>query len=214
MYPLNENAKNIFNSCAQEYQEKFMDVSAYKKGLRSFINTIPNKNSASILEIGCGPGNITSFILNHLPSSKILATDIAPNMLALAQKNNPSITVQELNANNISEINSIFDAIVIGFCFPYLSKKEIEQLAPTLYKLLDKNGVIYISTIKGEYQNSGFIKPSTGNSKGAYTYFYSLTYLTEIFKQFNFSIIDFEEVTYRNAKNIETTDLCLIVQKK
>lgn len=44
-------------------------------------------NYTKILEIGCGTGYFTRFIASLFPSATILATDIAPGMLAAAQAN-------------------------------------------------------------------------------------------------------------------------------
>ena len=44
-----------------------------------------NPNS-KIWEIGCGPGNITKYILSKLPDLNIFGIDIAPNRIELAKK--------------------------------------------------------------------------------------------------------------------------------
>jgi len=41
---------------------------------------------AKVLELACGPGNITKCLLSKRPDLEILATDIAPNILELAKK--------------------------------------------------------------------------------------------------------------------------------
>ncbi|MBC7864483.1 MAG: class I SAM-dependent methyltransferase, partial [Bacteroidia bacterium] len=55
-------AVTIFNKNANGYQNKFMDVNLYADTFDLFCNSIKNEN-AEILEIACGPGNITKYLL-------------------------------------------------------------------------------------------------------------------------------------------------------
>src|SRR5690349_18694421 len=93
-------AVDIFNKHAQIYQHKYMDVSMYHDTLDAFCNSIP-KHNAQILEIACGPGNITQYLLQQRPGFNILGTDLAPNMLELARANNPEAKFKEMDGRNI-----------------------------------------------------------------------------------------------------------------
>ena len=68
------------------------------------------KNS-KLFEIGCGPGNITKYLIYKNPNYKILATDAAPNMIALAKKNNPTVIKDKNNINEKKFFNDNFIAI-------------------------------------------------------------------------------------------------------
>jgi 2-polyprenyl-3-methyl-5-hydroxy-6-metoxy-1,4-benzoquinol methylase len=70
-----------------------MDLSLYDESYDDFCQLLQKKN-ASILEIGCGPGNVTKYLLGKRPDYKIHATDAAPSMLALAKINNPTAKVE------------------------------------------------------------------------------------------------------------------------
>ncbi|MCD6063607.1 MAG: putative Methylase involved in ubiquinone/menaquinone biosynthesis [Flavipsychrobacter sp.] len=68
----NAAAINVFNKRAQQYQEKYMDVSMYAAALDAFFERMPEK--ASVLELACGPGYITKYLLAKRPDLRILAT--------------------------------------------------------------------------------------------------------------------------------------------
>src|SRR6185295_3669822 len=93
-------AVNIFNKHASKYQDKFMDVNLYA-GSFDFFCDAAKKQNAKILEIACGPGNITSYLLNKRPDFKILGIDLAPNMIALAKINNPKADFQLMDCRDI-----------------------------------------------------------------------------------------------------------------
>ena len=81
-----------WNKIALLYQEKFMDLDLYNDTYDFICNSILKVNS-KILEIGCGPGNITKYLLCKRPDFDILGIDIADKMVELAKINNLFIWV-------------------------------------------------------------------------------------------------------------------------
>jgi len=202
-------AVDIFNKLAGAYQAKFMDVSLYHDTFDVFCRAI-KKQDAEILELACGPGNITQYIISKQPDFKILGTDLAPNMIELAKINNPSAQFQLLDSRDIKQLHKTYDAIMCGFILPYLSKDEAIQLIKDSALILNKNGVIYISTMEDDYSSSGLKKGSTGDE--IYMHYHQADYLTEALIQSGFSIVDIQRKTYPAADNTNVVDLILIAK--
>ena len=74
-----------WNKAAWRYQDKFMDLNLYNDTYDLICNYL-NRPNSKILEIGCGPGNITRYILSKRPDLDVFGIDIAPNMIELAKK--------------------------------------------------------------------------------------------------------------------------------
>jgi SAM-dependent methyltransferase len=163
----NQETQTTWNSLAKLYAEKFMGLELYNDTYERFCDLLLGAE-ATVLELGCGPGNITRQLLKRKPKLQVLATDYAEEMVALAQKNNPAIKTQVLDGRNVSLINGLFDGIMCGFLLPYLSPKEGLKLIADCSSLLNSKGVLYISFVAGNILGSGFI---TGNT-GKRTYFY------------------------------------------
>ncbi|MFD2603525.1 class I SAM-dependent DNA methyltransferase [Flavobacterium suzhouense] len=199
----------VFDKHAHEYEQRFMDVSLYDDTLNAFCDSL-SKEDASILELGCGPGNITRYLLNKLPNLKILATDLSPNMLELAKKNNPEANFELLDCRDISKLSQKFDAVVCGFCLPYLSKEETLNLIKDIATVLNENGVFYLSTIEGNYSNSGLTTNSHGDS--VYMYYYEEKYLKQAIEE-HFKVMGTYHKHY-NHNGSEVKDLILIAIKK
>lgn len=53
-----------WNKVASLYQEKFMELKLYNDTYDLICNVVI-KNKATILEIGCGSGNITRYLLSN-----------------------------------------------------------------------------------------------------------------------------------------------------
>jgi ubiquinone/menaquinone biosynthesis C-methylase UbiE len=206
----NELAVGIFNSHAKEYAQQFMDVSLYHEVLDIFCNSIKKENP-SILEIACGPGNVTKYLLKQRPDFQILATDLSENMLAEAAANNPGCDFIILDARKITTLNKFYDGIICSFCLPYLKKTEVEQLIKDCSQLLNANGLLYLSTMEDDYSKSG-IKTSSGG-ESIFMYYYQCEYLTTVLLENGFSILHSRRISYNDRGN-EVTDLILIAEKK
>jgi len=206
----NQNAVTIFNKLANEYQSKFMDVNLYSESLNFYCNTI-KKDNAHILELACGPGNITNFLLSQRPDFEILGIDLAPNMLKLAKINNPKASFQQMDCRDINSIEKKYDGIVCGFLLPYLSKLEAMKLISDASNLLTANGLLYLSFMEDDYCTSGIKKGSTGEE--IFMHFHQADYITDSLKENDFKILKLERKTSLLQDETETTDLLIIASK-
>lgn len=206
---ITKNTIEVFNKNAALYQDKFMNVDSYSNSLDTFCNNIENENAA-ILDVACGPGNITQYLLKKHPSYKILGIDLAEAMLALAKANNPNATFKIMDGRNILALGKKYHAIVAGFCFPYFSKEEAIQFIADSAAILLPDGALYLSTMEDDYSNSGMVRASSGDE--AYMYYHQADYLTEALLANGFEIIDIarQDYTYNNKNE---TDLILVVKK-
>lgn len=174
-----------WNKIASLYEEKFMDLDIYDRSYDEFCAHVLRKNS-TILEVGCGPGNITKYILTKRPDFKLLGVDIAPNMIELAKKNNPSASFSVMDCRQLDDLEGNYDAIMCGFCLPYLSKTDCSKFIHDCGNLLVDDGVFYFSFVEGDYDKSGYQKGSTGDK--SYFHYHRLEYLTKELKANNFVV--------------------------
>lgn len=200
-----------WNKLAQLYEDKFMHLTYYNESYDCLCAAINNRN-ATILELGCGPGNITKYLLEKCPDYKILGTDISENMITLAQKNNPTARFQILDARTILSLNQTFDAIINGFCLPYISAEEADTLIQNCNQLLYDNGILYISFVEGAYEDSGFKTSSTGDA--TYFYYHSLNRLQHTLLENGFSLKHLLYVDYPVKENQTEKHTIIIAQKK
>lgn len=201
---------SIFDKRAALYQERHMDVSRYHASFDLFCNSI-TKQDAAVLEIACGPGNITKYLLQQRPDFHLLGIDLATNMLELARTNNPQAEFQLMDARDISLLGKTFDGIMCGFCLPYLSREEAVKMIADAARLLTPGGVLYISTMEDEYTRSGFFH-TDGNDE-FYMYYHEAGYLVDALKENGFEVMDLQREQYPAADGSNTTDLILIARK-
>lgn len=199
-----------WNKVASLYQDKFMGLDVYNETYDFICHSI-TKDKAKILEIGCGPGNITKYILSKRPDFEIFGIDIAPNMINLAKINNPEASFVVMDSRKIEEIKTKFDGIVCGFCLPYLSQNDSRKLIADCYHLLNENGMIYLSFVEGDVEKSDFQISSSGDR--TYFYFHNLDDLKTTLIDNKFGDFKTFEVEYKRSETEIDIHTILVVTK-
>lgn len=189
-----------------------MDVSLYTEAFKVFFDNI-SANNASILDIACGPGNITKFLLDKKPDYRILGIDLSSKMLKLAKINNPKAQFQLMDCREIDTIGAKFDGITCGFCLPYLTPQEAINLIANVSKLLKPNGVFYLSTMEEDENNkSRYQISSTGDQ--VYVNYHKEDYLSTALRENNFETLILKRYSSPDKDGLITTDLVLVCKIK
>ncbi|MGB3005934.1 MAG: class I SAM-dependent methyltransferase [Chitinophagaceae bacterium] len=200
-----------WNKVASLYQDKFMDLDLYNDTYDFICNSI-TKGNAKLLEIGCGPGNITKYLLSERPDFDIFGIDIAPNMIELAKKNNPTASFGIMDSRQIDDLKTKYDGIVCGFCLPYLSQTDSLKLIKDCYSLLNENGLVYLSFVEGDPNKSGFQVGSSGDR--SYFYFHILNDLKTQLVESNFDEFKIFKVKYKKSETEIDIHTILTAKKK
>lgn len=182
-----------WNKVALLYQKKFMHLDLYDHTYDLICSNITTPG-ARILDIGCGPGNITNYLLAKRPDFEVLGIDMAPNMIALAKKNNPAARFAVMDCRKIDQLTEKYNGIVAGFCIPYLSAEETELLFAASYNLLENDGLLYVSFVEGSTEQSGFKTASSGDR--TYFYYHELHTITACLRAQRFGAIEVYKVNY------------------
>jgi len=196
-----------WNKVAKIYQDKFMNLDLYNDSYDTFLDLISN-TSSSVLEIGCGPGNITKYLLTKKADLKITGIDISENMIELAKKNNPTSEFVIMDCREIDRLDKKFNAIVCGFCIPYISNNDCVKLISDCKNLLTNSGILYLSFVDGNYENSDYISGSSGDR--TYFYYHNLKNLEKTLKSNHFEIIKLISKNYIKADGTDEIHTVLI----
>lgn len=200
-----------WDKLAATYQEKFMDLDLYNDTYDRFCEWV-SQPGAKIFEIGCGPGNVTRYLLAKRPDYKIKAIDIAPSMLELAKHNNPTVDFEVMDCREIDTVTSKFDAVVCGFCLPYLSKDDCRKFIKDCNNLLVPGGVLYFSAIEGDYDKSTYETSSNG-AHTMFVYYHEESYLSQYLSENNFEKVEIFRKHYFKADSASSTHIIFIARK-
>jgi 2-polyprenyl-3-methyl-5-hydroxy-6-metoxy-1,4-benzoquinol methylase len=205
-----KQAASVFDKHATVYQQKFMDVSLYHDSLDTFCESVLRQD-AQILDVACGPGNVSQYLLSKRPAYDILGIDLAPAMITLAKINNPTADFQLMDGRDIVAIGRQYDGIICGFGLPYFSREEAVQFIVDAAKVLVPKGVLYISTMEDDYGKSGLQTSSGGDQ--LYMYFHQEDYLSAAMEKNKLTITSVQRIKYANADGSTTVDMVMIAVK-
>lgn len=204
-------AVSVFDKNAQHYQDKYMDLDLYNDSYDFFCTQL-SRQGASVLDMACGPGNISRYLLRRRPDFNILGIDLAPAMLVLAQQNCPTARFRIMDCREISRLDTTFDGIICGFGLPYLSQADATKLIGDACGLLHPGGILYLSTMEDDYTQSG---PQTSAATGdtLFMYFHEKAYLLQALETQGFTVLSVQNKDFIATDGAVSKDLVLIAQK-
>ncbi len=146
------NVQQAYNQWAQQYdtnQNKTRDLEAV-----ALKNTLHEITFEHCLEIGCGTGKNTEWLLQH--AKKITAVDLSEGMLAKAKEKIVTQNVTFLQANITAPWH--FGQVTFDLVTFSLVLEHIENLVPVFteaFKALKSGGLVYIGELHPFKQYSG-----------------------------------------------------------
>lgn len=188
-FDYSDQLKAVFGKNAEVYAEKFADQSAFQESIDFFCAHI--KSNPIVLELGCGPGNLSAYILDKVNPASFTGLDVAPEMIELFQKRFPTHNAVVGDINSFSFEHPL-DAIIAGFCVPYLSEVELRSLVKKMKNALTINGLCYWSWILGNNESK-----TTKSSDGKHQllmHYYSYEFMKSLFEGSGFEVLNYQEV--------------------
>ena len=204
-----QNIIQIYNNVAQAYQDKFANDTVYNHSYNLLLKHMESTHH-NVLDVACGFGKITNYLLEQNPTLSILGVDAAENMVNLAKQHNPKASFKVLDCREITSLQQGFDVIIFGFCFPYLTKEDALKLIKDAATMLNPNGLLYISTMIGDYEKDSRICSSSDGKNLMFIHYHEPEYLIEALEAQEFKIIENYTKLYQEGGD---TDLFLIAKK-
>lgn len=204
-----QNIIQIYNTVAQEYQDKFANDTVYNHSYDLLLKLMEPTHK-KVLDAACGFGKITHYLLNHNSKLSVLGVDAAENMVTLAKQNKPNASFKVMDCREINSLQQGFDVIIFGFCFPYLTKEDVLKLIKDVATMLLPNGLLYISTMIGNYEKDSRVTSSSDGKNSMFIHYHEPTYLIEALEAQEFKILENYTKLYQEGGD---TDLFLIAKK-
>ncbi|TVP08993.1 hypothetical protein AYI87_20595 [Shewanella sp. KCT] len=196
-----------FNKLARQYQDKYMQMPLYEPTYARLSELLGKQDK--VLELACGPGNIARYLLARHPQLDYLGTDLAPQMVSLARENNPTGKFEVMDCLAIDSLTKMFDAIVCGFCLPYLNKEEAKALIQAMARRLNAGGLLYLSTMEGDYAASKLQTSSSGDQ--AFIYYHCGEWLSAELSSAGFELLSCHRQDYPERGDV---DLFIIARRR
>lgn len=208
---MKKSAKEIYESSASAYADRFMEMDLYND-LYDYFSSLLSEGDA-LLDIGCGPGNISSYLQSKIAGLEIHGLDFSEPMLSIAKDNIDGGTFYCMDCRDVAQIGRTFDAVISGFCTPYLTQEECGKLIKDIGKITSTNGVVYLSTMEGTQDDSGYEKTSFAGDQEVFINYHEEAFIRQALDDAGFKVKKFDKKEYLEADGGITYDLVFIAQK-
>jgi 2-polyprenyl-3-methyl-5-hydroxy-6-metoxy-1,4-benzoquinol methylase len=152
---------DTFDRLAGNYARKYLGLDLYDGHYHRFAARLPQQ--ASVLDVACGPGNVSAFLARERPDLRLQGIDLAPAMVALAQTHVPSARFQVHDCRRLAELGQRFDGIAYAFGLNYIDDAAAQALFAALPAALSGAGVLFLSTMLGDPAQSGVLASAQGD---------------------------------------------------
>ena len=148
---IKENIVLEFNDFSKNYTNDMIGcVPHYLQLISSFIKYLPkNFNPQSILDLGCGNGNVTAQLLSVFPNAQYTLVDASEEMLNLCK-----VRFKDYHIHCVAsyfqdfEFNkNAYDFIVAGFSLHHCNSEDKKELFKKIYAALKPNGIFSCSDL-------------------------------------------------------------------
>jgi 2-polyprenyl-3-methyl-5-hydroxy-6-metoxy-1,4-benzoquinol methylase len=201
-----------FDEFASEYAKRFMDIGSYHVHIDKFCDLTLN-DKPKILELACGPGNVTRYIKQRFPNAEIIAIDLAPRMIDIAKQHVNGVDFRIMDVRDISTFDIKFNSIMCSFCLPFLSKADTCKLISDCSERLTDNGILYLSTMEGDESKAGFETTSFSGDSKVYFNYHDQHDLEKTLLDNGFQIVYNKQQDYHEPNDSVTIDLIMIGKK-
>ncbi len=199
-----------FSEVADRYAEKYFDLDLYDKYLERFERRIGTRG-ASVLDVACGPGNVSAYLAKVRPDLNLVGIDLAEGMVQQARRRVPSAEFHIEDCRRINDLGRVFDASAFAFGLSYLTDDDVDRFFLSLNATLSDSAVLYLATITGEPKWSGIESSSDGHR--VYLQYRSCDDVANMVERAGYRI-DFSDVIDSPANaSKRTQDLILIAQR-
>ena len=200
---------NAYNKNAARYTEKFDNYETYRNKIINFQRKYIPKG-ASILDLGCGPGNNINTILNQDDSCSFEGVDLSEEFIALARNRFPQFTFRLQNICNL-DLQTKYDTVIASFCIVHLSDSEVVDFIEKLEKLLVDNGCLYLSYMNGD--KSGLETTSFSKEKLFFNYYHD-EFIIGLLEKNGISVLETVKENYVEQDGSVTVDTFIYAKRK
>lgn len=185
---------NTYTKDAHLFSTIFSGMESRLTAIQKTI-AISKKPNPNVLEIGCGDGRDAKEIIKF--TNNYLGIDISSGMINIAKNKNPHINFEIADMETFKFPENL-DIIFAFASVLHSNKTALSKIFQKAHHSLTDDGLFYISTKQGSYQESKKI-----DEHGArYFYFYELSDVISISNRY-FEVIYHEEIFHRNNKWLE-----------
>lgn len=139
----------LYTKLARAYHEMYQSIFDYKSDFRFYDGVLKSYGCSSILEIGCGSGNLASYFKNA--GYQYTGLDMSVEMLEIAREINEGTEFVNGDMRSLDFIREFDSVIITGRSFTYMiSNKDVLAALDSVHRNLKKEGILVFDNFNAE----------------------------------------------------------------
>ncbi|MDB4334964.1 class I SAM-dependent methyltransferase [bacterium] len=199
----------FYSEYSSQFEEKIGSLDIYHESYNDFI--CGAKRKSNMLDLACGPGNVSLFIKNMCPEIEITCVDLSDEMLELAKKKGFMAEFYKSDILNIDIPDKKYDLIMCAFGIPYIKSSELERFVSEVNRYSEKGTSVYISCMEGEFIENEIMSFADFHTVSVQRH--RKINIVNSFEEFQFKLTNFNTQAYREPNGFETTDMFFSFEK-
>jgi SAM-dependent methyltransferase len=131
----------LYSKLARVYHEMYASIFDYRKDFLRYKSILERYRCKSLLELGCGTGNLAQPFLSA--GYQYAGLDIAPSMLAIARRENPDARFIQGDMRRFSVRKKVDAVLVAGRSFSYMTtNRDVLAALESIHKALKPGGAL------------------------------------------------------------------------
>ncbi|MHC4585263.1 MAG: class I SAM-dependent methyltransferase [Planctomycetota bacterium] len=147
--------ENFYDDISNDYTASVERcVPRYREMLSMLFTYLPKEYSPeSLLELGCGTGNLTHLISNYFPQTRIHAVDISEECIKECKKRLPNANIEFIKSDfrDLDFLENSFDLVISSISLHHINDEEKEVLFRRLFRWQTPKSILtFCDQFKGE----------------------------------------------------------------
>lgn len=143
---MSDSVGRFFDSLAGEYTEAILRCfPRYDEMLWALLEYLPDRSYHSILELGCGTGNLTVLATQKWPEANLLAVDLSADSIDVCRSrlaDRPNIDYRTCDFRDLEFNPGQFDLVISSISIHHLNSAEKQTLFRQIEGWLQPGGVL------------------------------------------------------------------------
>jgi ubiquinone/menaquinone biosynthesis C-methylase UbiE len=200
--------EDTYRKIANAYTREFFDDVSDLPIIDNLLGRL--SVASSVLDIGCGPGQFTQYLIDH--GHKVTGIDTSDEMLAIALDKVPHGTFAKMDMRKLGYPESTFDACLVAYSLIHIPSSELANTLREIMRVIKVGGLALFIVQEGDADQ--ILDEPLAEGEKIFVNFFSEDRLNEILVNTGFNIVEMGSMEQSNTDVLSTTVLYAIVQRK
>ncbi len=139
-------AAKTYDKIAAIYTTQYFEDLSETFYIDKFLSKLPNK--AKILDVGCGPGQFTKYVLEK--GFLVEGVDYSKSMVKIAREKVPGGVFQHMDMRKMDYKNSSFDGLLVAYSLIHIPSSELSKTLKEFRRIMKPKSYMLVIVQKGE----------------------------------------------------------------